>query len=252
MSFNINSEGKIISLIKGKKKTNLLCLDDNKDGYNKVKLDDNSFFIPSIDDKSRAIYYICGASGSGKSTISRKIIDTFVKAFPDKPVYMFSRLDKDPSFDSLVNKNIMIRIKVDESLITEPIDVINDIEKCSMVIFDDIDTISDKKILNALNNIKLQILEIGRHNKIYCIITSHLINTNDRNSTRTIMNEMTHLIIFPNGGGSAYQQRYCLDKYIGFNKKQINEIIGTKNSRWVLISKNYPQYILTEKICYLT
>ena len=40
-----------------------------------------------------------------------------------------------------------------------------------MCIFDDIDVISDKLIREAVYNILDQILEIGRHFKIHCIVT---------------------------------------------------------------------------------
>lgn len=252
MSLNHN-DGKMIAIIRNPLKSNKVLLVDQKPnrGPRKITLSTRCKFEPTFDPDARAITYICGASGSGKSTLARSLIQTFHILFPKSPVYMFSRLSTDPAFDDLEEKGIILRIKIDERLINEPIDVTNDIEHGSLVVFDDIDTINDKKLIAALNNVKLQILEIGRHNKIYCIVTSHLINTNDRNSTRTMMNEMSNLVIFPRGGGSAYQQRYALKNYLGLPNAEIDKILSTSDSRWVLISKNYPQYILTEKKCYL-
>lgn len=251
MPFNFKN-GKMVSILKSKNKNNKILFNDpnDKKGYSSIQLKDDSVFDPILDPDGRSITYICGASGSGKSTFARKMIDSFHIMFPNSPIYIFSRLNEDPAFDDLEKKGIVVRVPIDQNLIDNPIDITNDIEDWSLVLFDDIDTISDKKLISQVNNIKLQILEIGRHRNIYCIITSHLINTNDRNSTRTIMNEMHSLVIFPKGGGSAYQQKYALKNYLGFNNKQINDIINTKDSRWVLISKNYPQYVLTEKSCY--
>lgn len=251
MTFNFK-KGKMVALIKSNKNKNdqiLLVDDKNKDGYKVVKLDDNNSFIPVLDSDTRSITYICGASGSGKSTLANSIIENFNIMFPDSNIYIFSRLKTDPAFNKL--EKIIIRIPIDESLVDDPIDVINDIEEWSLVLFDDIDTISDKKIMDALNNIKSQILEIGRHKNIYCIVTSHLISGSNRAATRTMMNEMTNLVIFPKGGGSVYQQRYTLKNYLGFNNKEVDKIINADDTRWVLICKNYPQYILTQKICYL-
>lgn len=234
------------------KDKNILMIDpEYKKGYKEICLDSKCNFSPILNPEGRTITYICGASGSGKSTLTRDLVIKFNIAFPDSPVYIFSRLLKDPAFDDLEQKGIITRVPINEDLVNDPIDVTEDIENGSLVIFDDIDTVNEKNILKALNNIKLQILEIGRHNNIYFIVTSHLINTSDRNSTRTMMNEMHHLVIFPKGGGSAYQQRYALKNYLGMNNKQISKILETDNSRWVLISKNYPQYVLTKKECYL-
>lgn len=253
MSINFDDDGKMVAMIKNKKKVKELVFIDsnNRKGIKKIKLHDDDKFVPVLDPENRSIVYICGASGSGKSTFARVLVDNFHTLFPDSPIYMFSRLSSDPAFDDLEKKKILIRIPIDNNIIESNIDVVNDIEEGSMVIFDDIDTISDKKIMNVLNNIKLQILEIGRHKKIYCIVTSHLINTNDRNGTRTMMNEMSNLVIFPKGGGSVYQQKYCLKNYLGLSNDQIANILETSDSRWVLISKNYPQYILTEKRIYM-
>lgn len=253
MSINFDDQGKVVAMIKNKNKVNeIVSIDSNiQKGIKKIKLHDNDEFVPVLDTECRSIVYICGASGSGKSTFARTLVDNFHTMFPKSIIYMFSRLSSDPAFDDLETKKIIIRIPINNDLIESQIDVINDIEHGSMVIFDDIDTISDKKLMNVLNNIKLQILEIGRHKKIYCIVTSHLINTGDRNSTRTMMNEMSSLVIFPKGGGSVYQQKYCLKNYLGLSNDQISSIIQTSNSRWVLISKNYPQYILTQKKIYM-
>jgi hypothetical protein len=46
--------------------------------------------------------------------------------------------------------------------------------KDSVTIFDDIDVISNKRIRDAVYNILNQVLEIGRHFKITCIVTNHL------------------------------------------------------------------------------
>lgn len=253
MSLNFDN-GKMVAVLQNNKNENeeILYVDTNiKNKFEKVLLDDKTSFIPLLDTGGRSITYICGASGSGKSTLANSIMTNFNILFPKSYIYIFSRLKTDPAFSELEKKDVVMRIPIDENLVEEPIDIIEDIDEYSLVLFDDIDTINNKKILSELNNIKSQILEIGRHKNIYCIVTSHLINSNDRASTRTMMNEMTNLVIFPNGGGSVYQQRYCLKNYLGFNNKQIDKILNSKNTRWVLISKNYPQYILTQKICYL-
>lgn len=254
MSINFEN-GKCIAYINGGEfNGETISIDTEKEDHKKTSKDDynvyfgkklvlnNGKFEPLPNFDTRSIYYICGPSGSGKSTMAANIMHNYMRLFPKKPVYIFSQLDEDKAF----GKN-GVRVKVDQSLVESPIDVTKEIKGGALVIFDDIDTIFDKGVASAIANIKAQILELGRHNDIYCIITSHLLNPNDRKTSRIVLNELTDLVVYPLGG-SIYQITYCLEKYFGYKKKQIEEILDT-NSRWVLISKTYPQYILKEKEC---
>lgn len=194
--------------------------------------------LPSEEDR---IIYIAGPAGSGKSTYAGKYIELYLKLFPDAQFFVFSRLNEDPAFDHL-NPH---RVTIDESLITEPIDITEDVTPDSIILFDDIDTIQDKKLQLAVNKLKADILEIGRHQNIRCVITCHLINPNERAAARTLLNEMQTMTVFPNAG-STYQIEYALRKYFGFSVKQIRTLLDIKDSRWLTIFKNYPQVILTE------
>jgi hypothetical protein len=54
------------------------------------------------------------------------------------------------------------------------------------------------------------------------------------------------VVWFPNSGASR-QMRYLLSEYLGLDK---NTIIKTKRckSRWACMFKQYPQFILTQKM----
>ena len=200
---------KLIAVINNAKKkkhkeNDVLAIDNNSSDGNPYFLKEYYTFEPVNDPATRKINYVAGASGSGKSTFTKNLIIKHHILFPDSPIYLFSRLREDIAFDKLEENKIIIRIPIDETFAAEPIDMLSDIPDGSMVVFDDVDTFTDKNIMKNINDIKLQILELGRHKKIYCIITSHLINSNDRNATRVIMNELSTITIFPRGGGSAY------------------------------------------------
>ena len=94
--------------------------------------------------KEREILYMTGASGSGKSTYTRKYLEQWKKKNKDKEIYMFSSLPEDESLDDVKPQ----RIKLDSSIYEEPIEV--EEFKDSVVIFDDKDVISDKKIRDAV------------------------------------------------------------------------------------------------------
>jgi|ERR1700753_10840 len=194
-----------------------------------------------IPNEKERVIYIAGPSGSGKSTYASKYIEMYLKLFPHAKFFVFSRLNDDEPLDKL-NPH---RVTIDQSLIEEPIDITQDVIPDSIILFDDIDTIQDKKLQLAVNKLKADILEIGRHMNIRCVITSHLVNPNERSASRTLLNEMQTLTVFPNAG-STYQIEYALKKYFGFSTKQIRSVLDMKNTRWVTIFKDYPQVILTE------
>lgn len=193
----------------------------------------------------RGVLFISGPSGVGKSVYANMYARNYKKLFPEKNVYVFSRLDKDESLDRGLNP---IRIPLDESLI-DGIDIQKDLADGALVIFDDCDTIKDKKIRDACSGIQNDLLETGRHVNVYVIVISHLLNGNDRKNSRTILNEATEIVVFPHGG-STYQINYCLKNYLGFSKYQITDILQTP-SRWITIKKNYPQAIFYETGAYL-
>jgi hypothetical protein len=157
----------------------------------------------------REILYITGRSGSGKSTYTRKYLEEYKKKFRKRPIYMFSALPDDPSLDSIEPK----RIELDDSLITEPIKA-EDL-KDSAVIFDDIDVLSNKKVRDEVYKLLNQVLEIGRHFNITCIVTNHL-PTNGKD-TRRILNEAHSFTYFPHAasGRIKYFQQY-VTKYTSF------------------------------------
>lgn len=208
-----------------------------------VEIEDGKFqVLPN--DKIR-VMYVPGPSGVGKSTYTSKYAKIYKKLYPDARIILFSRIKNDPAFEGLLYK----RIELNDELAANPLQL----EECtedSLVIFDDVDTISNTKLLISVLNFQSQIMELGRHKNVKCIITSHLINGNQRKQCRTIMNEMHTLTVFPQGG-AVHQIRYVLDKYFGLTYKQVTKILKM-DSRWVTIHKNHPQIIVTEtSACFL-
>lgn len=193
------------------------------------------------DPEKREIIYVAGASGSGKSFFTSNYAKQFKKLFPNKNIIVFSKLNDDEVIDKLKP----IRIEIDEELINNPITM--DELKDSLVIFDDTDTISDKKLINAIQQIKNDVLEIGRHFNIYSVITSHLIN--DYKRTKTILNEAHRIVVYP-FSGSFYSISYVLKNHCGFSNEDIRKVRGLK-SRWLCIGRHYPVNVIYEKGAYL-
>lgn len=199
--------------------------------------------IPRMD--TRECLYICGPSGSGKSTYITQYAKQYKKLFKNNPIYIISKIENDKSFDELGKKNIFKIPLNNENFVDDPIKT-TDLEDC-LIIFDDTDTIIDKKILNGVNALKDDILETGRHQNIYICISSHLIN--DYKKTRTVLNECHHIVLFPRAS-SYHSIKYVLSHYLGLSSQEI-ERIKRLPTRWVTVSKHYPRKVLFQKGAYL-
>jgi hypothetical protein len=187
--------------------------------------------------------FIAGQTECGKTYWCRKYLEQLRKVHPEKQIFVISDVEEDPEIDGIKN---LVRFKLDEELIDK-----NPIKpekfRDSIVVFDDIDSIQNKKLYAVIQNLRDSLLRRGRHEDISTLITSHLL-TNYKD-TRIILNECNSITIFCRSG-STYGIKYLLKKYVGLDKKGIEKVINLP-SRWVSIYKNYPQYILYEKGVYV-
>ena len=117
--------------------------------------------------------------------------------------------------------------------------------KKSLCIFDDCHTYTGR-IGKSLEQLQRDLMNLGRSYKTNIVITSHLLN--NYKQTRDVLNELTKLVIFPSGT-SYHSLKYCLSKYFGLDKKEIEKLLKL-DSRWVCISK-FPRYIIAQKDIYI-
>jgi len=190
-----------------------------KDGEMKLTFDPNT---------ERQVFYITGMSGSGKSTLTGELMENYHKLFPLHEVYLFSNKGDDPALD---RHKFMTRVPMTRELYEDPLEL--SVLHHSLVIFDDVEAISDKALVKEIDRLKDLILQQGRSYHCSFIYISHLAN--DYRRTRTILNESHCITIFPQMC-SAYSLKYLLEKYLGFGKADQDKIINLP-SRWVTIWK---------------
>ena len=128
MSLSFQSGNKlrpVARVMGGKYNGKTISLNDKLDeidetDFKKLRIPTNSVF-QLLPDKSasRQIIYCTGASGSGKSTFTRKYVKEYKKLYKDREVYLFSALKEDESLDEIKPK----RFRIDESLVNDPLDI---------------------------------------------------------------------------------------------------------------------------------
>lgn len=259
-----NKSLKPIAILKSEKGTKdpqhnsflYLDLDDkpSKTKKKKITLEFHQKFeiLPNTNPDKRDVMMISGASGSGKSYITRQIIDNYAKLYPDRKIFIVSRLDEDETLDGIKSKNI---IKLDiPSLVDDGFDINNPLFYKSCFILDDVDDLPDKKQQKAVQDMLNTIAIMGRLHKkklneegketgqggISLYFLTHYLS--NYKATRIILNESTHYVLYPQSTATN-QLYYILNKYLGLDRKDILAL-KKMNSRWVCIHKNYPQYMV--------
>jgi hypothetical protein len=239
MLFSLTSGKKVAKIKGGENDGKYIYLSDK--GVNEIKIPDGIVQILPNNDIVEKIY-ISAPSGAGKSTFVGNWMKEYKKIHKEDPIYLFSSVDEDKPLD----KHNPIRIELDDELLDEPLEPV-ELEK-SLVVFDDTDTIRQKEIRSYLASLRDHLLEVGRHYKIRLLITSHLLSNYAH--TRRILNEATSVVVFPRAGTGTYHIKSFLKTYCGFDSIQTKKFI-TLPSRWVLINRGYPQYVIYEKGCYI-
>lgn len=185
--------------------------------------------LPIFDtNKERTVFYVSGMSGSGKSTLAGQLISVYQKIYPNNKVIVFSNKDKDEALD----KYKPFRINIDEDLLSDPI-TLNELKQ-SLVIFDDIDCIPNKKLDAEISRLRDLILQQGRSFKTSFVYISHL--TTNYKQSKLILLECDCAIIFP-AFTTQYNLKYLLYNYFGLGVDDIRKIRNLP-SRWCAFWKN--------------
>jgi len=228
------------------KKNKILYMYDCKvpDGVKTIELGNDESFGKTVDDNDgteREVLYVSGMSGAGKSYFCRKYIEEYHKKYKKRDVFVFSSLDDCPTLDKL---KYLKRIKINsESFLDKPLTAED--FKDSLVLFDDVDVILNKHIKAKVMDIMNSILQIGRHFKCTCLVTSH--NATAGKETKVILNEAHSIVLFPKCSGNK-TLFYIGDQYLGLDKDEIKNLKKIQG-RFVCIVRKHPRCIFSLKKC---
>lgn len=186
-------------------------------------------------------------SEAGKSFLIKEICK-FDKR--KRPVVVFSKIEDDSSLRELktmrtpVDKKarmIQIPLKTEENLLTLPSH--KELSKC-ICVFDDLDSF-DQDTAQFLRQYRDSCLEVGRHNEITTISTSHILNNYQK--TRVMLNEAQYIVLYP-----ASNKAHSIDflrRRLGLSKPLSNYYIdkSMRAGRFMAIRVSAPNGIIHNK-----
>ena len=211
----------------------------DEENEKEVELNTDSMFqpIPSPDPQHRQVWYVCGASGAGKSYFARGIMECYKKLYPEREVYLISKLKEDETLDKMkIGKPKRINVET----LVDDYPELEEFKDC-LVCFDDYDTFAppyDKIVMRLIDDLAIQ----GRHTNTTMLCLTHYLSNYKK--TRLLLNEMTDLVVYPQA--TAFKPlKYLLETHLGLTKEDVAQL-KRLGSRWVMFHKNYPQFQITE------
>ena len=192
-------------------------------------------FVPRANMNIR--YFLCGTSGSGKSTLASKILEEYARMYPKQKIYIFSAIDHDPAYDdNKVLKNKIQRIDIRENL--------SDIEvqdfSNSFCVFDDCGSMNAQQH-KMLQKLKDMILSTGRHSCVdSCVIRQDLLGGKESKADHM----QSHFLGYFPGVGNDEELHYTFDKKYHYGKQLIKDKLMGGSSRWCVLHKHVPRYLI--------
>ena len=183
-------------------------------------------------------FAIFGPSGVGKSTFLGRLMMEYKKKYKKNDIFVVSALTEDEAFE----KAKPIYVKLDESVITDPMSIKE--FKNSMVCFDDIESITNKALKEAVFRFRDECLQVGRHENIATVCIAHGILMGAE--SKVLLNEADEVCVFPRSNFSAISN--LVKRYYGFGRDDVNYLkeLGQR-SRWAVVKRSFPSCIIGEQ-----
>jgi hypothetical protein len=209
----------------------------------KIELNENDFLqkLP-LPLEEHEVMFVTGVPKCGKTYFVNEYAKLFKYLF-DLPVYRISRVDHDETLKRDEKK--YINIPITDELVNDPFKL-EDFSN-SLVIFDDIESSEFPKATKKAYSLLDDMCKNGRHHRINVVFCNQECRMGIK--TKPILSTVTTLVIFPQNC-SLFQTERLLKDHVGMSKVQINNALKI-NSRWLVISKASPQYIMHEHGIYL-
>ena len=252
MSFYLNTKENNFAYIEnkqGKIEGSISLGKESSDGIDSLELDDGYTFhiCPRpVKEKERMTLFVAGESGAGKSYFVREYAKRYNKMFPKNDIYLISYLEQDETLDEF--KKIIRLNAFQQEFLDECLDIdLNKEFKDSLVIFDDIDSVINKKTKEKIYGLLNKMLRIGRHYNISTCYAGHELYASPE--LKLILNESQTITFFPKFLNFR-KLKYLLEVYFGLSKKQIERIRNIKD-RSITYFKGGDKIIMSDTECFI-
>jgi len=188
--------------------------------------------------------FITGGAGSGKSTWCASYCKVFNEMFRPKPEFI-TIISSDDIEDPAYNFPHR-HIKVDDEFAQDPptLEELTNPNGRSIVIFDDIEGITEKKKEKAIQSVVESVLTMGRKRGINCLFISH--RSANGKQTKMILTELNAVVWFPKISSSR-NLTYMLHHHLGMPEGMRNALKSDGWGRWVCLKTSAPQVLISEK-----
>ncbi len=180
-------------------------------------------------------YLFAGQSLCGKSTVIGMIMRSYKQQYPKNNIFLFSPVEDDEALD----KYKPIRITLDVKFIDDPIQLHE--LKNSLCVFDDVDNEDDEDVCRAVCKLRDRLMGKGRHATTACISSDQIL-FKGKQSVKSILGA-NYIVLFP-VASIAQTEQFLKDK-LRLPKKTINKICSLR-TRWIMVHRNTPMYVLYE------
>lgn len=251
-SLNFSKGGKPIAFIRSDNKEfdkSVIYLHDDNSGVKEISVPNFSYFplLAKVEGEvQNHRIAVIGKSGSGKSFWVGQLLDVMKsKKLGDKEreIVIYSGVESDPPLDKprgkKGSKEPPMRINLEDPAELEF--GIDELEN-AIVVFDDVEHLSNKDVNKQILKLRDVLLEKGRHHNIDVISISH--NPFGGNLTKMVHSESSAAVLFPAASTFKHLSDY-LSRYMGFSKANIQKVIDIgEHSRWVYVSNTAPTFIV--------
>jgi hypothetical protein len=176
----------------------------------------------------------------GKSTQAVLLALEYRYLWPNRPIFLISRVDDERESDSPYHNpelEPLVRIDVGESYLKSALDA--SIFKNCLVIFDDTDQL-EGEVGVRISELRADLMQTGRHEQAEMIITVHVLFNYSK--TKVLLAEGTQFLFWP--GSDKSGNKKFLQNYMGFSAKGADKLIESTDS-WLVVRRVLPQVVFT-------
>ena len=199
-------------------------------------------------DRTNFILTLFASSGAGKSWMVNDLClrNPVVQGEIAPAIHLFSSVgDDDPSYKPIKDFYGEKFMWHDPRDLSDEVLNIHSYRPKSILIFDDVDSISNKKVRKHVVQFRENLLEIARHSSLVIISTAHLFH--GRVATQRLRNSSAYFVLYPRNSPKPIDD--VLDNNFNMNWHQRTDLIKKlkREGRAQFIHMDTPAYIVNTK-----